>query len=146
MDGVTPLSFRSGSESQRGQKKKQPKGGLGRMKYNAQLSERGKTRTQEIAQMEELADKMAEAREAKLQREAAMEAFANRDRAVTFLPASQNAMIDGLVHETPREVEVPQAEPAQAPAPVQINEEQAMMATQPLDERQQKILAALLVR
>lgn len=52
-DAMNLLSSRTGSESQRGPKSSSPKGGLGRMRYNAQLSERGKTRTREIAQLED---------------------------------------------------------------------------------------------
>ena len=149
MDAMNlPLSARSGSDSQRGPKPSKPKGGLGRMRYNAQLSERGKTRTQEIAQMEDLAEKIAEARAVELEQEAAMEAFTNRTRAVTFLPASQNATIDVPAHEEADEAGSPQAALTRAPVAVQLDDEQAMpsLEVEPLDERQQKILAALLVR
>ena len=69
-----------------------PKGGLGRMRYNAQISDRSKVRTQMLLQEEAiLVD-----HEAAAQRAAeAAEAFANGSRAVTFLPTMHGgAMLD----------------------------------------------------
>ena len=61
-----------------------PKGGLGRMKHNAQLSERGKQRCELISKLE-AAQEAAEAHKKKQQQIAdASLAFANRERAVSF--------------------------------------------------------------
>ena len=148
-----PLSFRGASSAQRPQASpratSKPKGGLGRMRYNAQLSERGKTRTHELGLAQEAAEKAAAARQALAAREAALEAMTHRSREaarVTFLPASMDATIEhpGLLEE--EEEEPVEAAPALQPMAQPQTNEEGDATEEPLDGRQQKLLAALLVR
>lgn len=133
------------SSSRASGKPKVAKGGLSRMKHNAQLSERGKTRTAEVAAEEEAADRVAAAAAAADRKEAAREAFSNRTRAVTFLPASQEAVIEGTAVPAAHE-EVEDDDDEQAFEPEETEEEETQGVTQEMDGRQKLLLDALLVK
>lgn len=121
------------------------------MRHNALLSERGKKRTEDLALQEEEAERaanMAAYTARAEEREAAvMEAFSNRERAVTFLPASMGAVIDAPAHQYQQadghvgeDAEGSESEGADAA------EEEVAMSEQEIDARQEKLLEALLVR
>ena len=89
-----PLAQLPSSRAQNSSRSSKPKGGLNSMRRNAQLSERGKVRTKALVQDEEAEMKLANQEEAAQRAAEAAEAFANRSRAVTFLPASMDATLD----------------------------------------------------
>uniref|UniRef100_A0A7S2CIX3 Uncharacterized protein n=1 Tax=Haptolina brevifila TaxID=156173 RepID=A0A7S2CIX3_9EUKA len=122
-----------------------PKGGLSRMRHNAQLSERGKNRTQAITAAEAAAEEAAAVAAAAQRKEEALEAFTNRTRAVTFLPASMDAMIE--LPADGKEMEETWTHKRAAPVVTRLDDEDEVETTaQPLDQYQEKLLASLLVR
>ena len=121
------------------------------MRRNAQLSERGKVRTKALVQDEEAELKLANQEAAAQRATEAAEAFANRSRAVTFLPASMDATLDIPADEASAEEEAAKAF-FSAHGGVSLEDDydsptkEAAWPKEKQDAYQEKLSASLLVR